>query len=463
MSALTREQALKISKWLLARERREEAMAVLCIAAANGANDEEGQGVIAKAFEIVPDSALAKAASSLMTGHTDGVDLAPMEACFAKFTNEEIDKLLKEMNRPQFMRAQVGFNNNLKYQGIAFHVQTEDSGLKLPHIITHLFADGGRIIKSHKRMYSEHVDRPDVAPFVRALMKAQHMEMVAMLRAGKFDEVIAGRARGGMEVFTHEPEVELQQMATRKKEGAAPDAPAPPAPPAPSLEPPRASAPVNFMLRVMRSTYGGPELYEPPGDEVIIGQKGAVPLEGEVFCHPKEALFRWKNQEEELFLEDLEGGNGVFIRIRRPVEIEAGDEFVVGDQLLRIDRNPERDLKPDPGPTYLWFSPCPVQSAFRIVQILRGGIIGDVRMATGSTLQIGKSEGDLLFPKDFRLSEKHCFLEEQAGVIVLTDLMSRTGVFVRIRGEQRLFHGDELLVGRTVLRVEIPKQAQSQA
>jgi predicted component of type VI protein secretion system len=39
--------------------------------------------------------------------------------------------------------------------------------------------------------------------------------------------------------------------------------------------------------------------------------------------------------------------------------------------------------------------------------------------------------------------------------------MSRTGVFVRIRGEQRLFHGDELLIGRTVLRVEIPKQANA--
>ncbi|MGZ3418723.1 MAG: FHA domain-containing protein [Polyangiales bacterium] len=461
MSAQNREQALKISKWLLARERREEAMAVLCIAAASGPNDEEGQGVIAKAFEIVPDSPLAKAALSRMTGGADGVDQAPLEATLAKFTSEEIEKLAKEMNRPQFMRAQVGFNNNLKYNGVAFHVQTEDSGLKLPHIITHLFADGGRIIKSHKRMYTEHIDRPDVGPFVRGLMKSQHMEMVAMLRAGKFDEVIAGRARGGMDVLTHAPEVELQQMATRKKEGAAPDAPAPPPPPAPSIEPPRASAPVNFMLRVMRSTYGGPELYEPQGDEVIIGNKGSVRLDGEVFCHPKEALFRWK--EEELFLEDLEGGNGVFIRIRRPVEIEAGDEFVVGDQLLRIDRNPERDLKPDPGPTYLWFSPCPVQSAFRVVQILRGGITGDVRMAGGSTLQIGKSEGDLLFPKDFRLSEKHCFIEEQAGVIVLTDLMSRTGVFVRIRGEQRLFHGDELLVGRTVLRVEIPKQAHSQA
>jgi hypothetical protein len=38
---------------------------------------------------------------------------------------------------------------------------------------------------------------------------------------------------------------------------------------------------------------------------------------------------------------------------------------------------------------------------------------------------------------------------------VLTDLASRTGVFVRIQGQQELLHGDELLVGRTRLSVDL--------
>jgi hypothetical protein len=42
-------------------------------------------------------------------------------------------------------------------------------------------------------------------------------------------------------------------------------------------------------------------------------------------------------------------------------------------------------------------------------------------------------------------------VEEQAGVIVLTDLGSLAGVFVRIKGHQELSDGDELLVGRTRL------------
>jgi hypothetical protein len=35
---------------------------------------------------------------------------------------------------------------------------------------------------------------------------------------------------------------------------------------------------------------------------------------------------------------------------------------------------------------------------------------------------------------------------------------SRTGVFVRVRGEQELGHGDELLIGRTRLVVDLKRK-----
>src|SRR5690606_601000 len=148
--------------------------------------------------------------------------------------------------RPNFMRAQVGFNNNVKYSGMVFHIQTEDSGLDRPHIITHLFADGGRIIKSHKRTYVNEVKRDDVAMYVRGLMKGQHMEMALMLREGRFDEVIAGRAMGDMELFETPPRLEVQKLATKKEDRAeAAPAPAAAAPPVavPVAAPPPAAVP----------------------------------------------------------------------------------------------------------------------------------------------------------------------------------------------------------------------------
>ena len=68
---------------------------------------------------------------------------------------------------------------------------------------------------------------------------------------------------------------------------------------------------------------------------------------------------------------------------------------------------------------------------------------------------IGSAFGDMVIPGDPLVSDAHCWVEEQAGSIVLTDLESRTGVFVRIQGEHTIASGDEILVGRTRLLVEL--------
>ena len=116
------------------------------------------------------------------------------------------------------------------------------------------------------------------------------------------------------------------------------------------------------------------------------------------------------------------------------------------------------DDGPDPDPTYFYSSPK-WPSSFRVVQQFEGGALGAAAVARGNALQVGSAIGDLVFPDDPLVSEQHCLIEEQAGTVLLTDLGSRTGVFVRVRGQQALRHGDELLVGRTRLSVEIPSTA----
>lgn len=84
----------------------------------------------------------------------------------------------------------VGFNNNVRHKGKVFHIQTEDSGVKYPHVITHLFADGGRILKSVKTSYEAHLGAANFQAVVRELMKAQHKAMFIALRAGEYDAAI---------------------------------------------------------------------------------------------------------------------------------------------------------------------------------------------------------------------------------------------------------------------------------
>jgi FHA domain len=335
-------------------------------------------------------------------------------------------------------------------------VQTEDSGLDKPHIITHLFADGGRIIKSHKRNYADAVNRPDVSTHVRALMKGQQLEMALMLREGAFDEIIAGRAMGGMQVLTEPPKADLQKLATQKAQRVAAAAEASqsirtPLPVASPVKAGDAHVASFFRLHVARALGKSPAMYAPTGPHAIIGSAGAIDLPGEPFCHPREATITAKNGQ--LWLEDLEGGNGVFLRIRAPVALDHGDEFAVGDQLLRVERNPEPTDGPGEGPTYFASSPQWV-SSFRVVQVFVGGALGACVLARGTTLHIGSVFGDFILPGDPLISEQHCYIEEQAGDIVLTDYGSGSGVFVRIKGEQELLQGDEIMVGRTRLIVE---------
>jgi hypothetical protein len=449
-----RAAASRVAKGLLKKGQSDDAVAVLAAWAATGGNDPEGQNLLAEALRIDPGSRLAKLAFERMEGIAG--DHKPLEEAIARWSAEEIARVDGEMARPAFLRAQVGFNNNVKYKSQTFHIQTEDSGLDKPHVITHLFADGGRVIKSHKRLYAEHVRRPDIGPYVRQLMKGQQLEMALALRDGRFDAVIEGRAMGGMDVLDYPPKADLQKLATKKKtrvpaEGESSRPPGPDEPSRPDAPAMPAKARAPFRLAVVRSLTGGPSAYELSDAEAVIGSAGAIVLPGERFCHPREGAIRYRDGH--LWLHDFEAGNGVFLRIKAPVELGIGDEFVVGDQLLRIERPPSPQDGPDPGPTYFYSSPKWL-SSFRVVQIFEGGALGACVLARGTTLQIGSSQGDFVFPSDPLVSDQHCLIEETAGAILLTDLGSRTGVFVRIKGEQELVEADEVLVGRTRLLVQ---------
>jgi len=81
----------------------------------------------------------------------------------------------------------LGFNHNLTYKGEVFHVQTEDSGVANPHIITLLYR-GGVIISSKKTGYSDILKMDNLEVVVEELMKEQHKDMMRRLKTGEFDE-----------------------------------------------------------------------------------------------------------------------------------------------------------------------------------------------------------------------------------------------------------------------------------
>jgi hypothetical protein len=103
-----------------------------------------------------------------------------------------------------FRAPLLGYNTNVRHKGRLYHIQTEDSGVSHPHIITHLFADGGRIVGSKKTSYAEHLSAEGLQDTVKKLMQAQHKAMFIALRDGHYDETspleIPGETTGTLQV-----------------------------------------------------------------------------------------------------------------------------------------------------------------------------------------------------------------------------------------------------------------------
>jgi len=79
----------------------------------------------------------------------------------------------------------LGYNHNVRYRGLVFHVQTEDSGVLSPHLFTHLF-HAGVIVSTRKLVY----DAGSAEDSIKSLMQAQHKAALKDLRRGHFDDKI---------------------------------------------------------------------------------------------------------------------------------------------------------------------------------------------------------------------------------------------------------------------------------
>ena len=88
----------------------------------------------------------------------------------------------------------LGYNHNINYKGSVFHIQTEDSGVKTPHIITLLYREGV-ILCSKKTSYADILRIDNLEAVVEDLMKEQHKEMLRRLKSGEFDDKAFGSSQ----------------------------------------------------------------------------------------------------------------------------------------------------------------------------------------------------------------------------------------------------------------------------
>jgi hypothetical protein len=82
-------------------------------------------------------------------------------------------------------RVITGFNTDVKFRGLVYHVQTEDKGRENPLIET-LIYKGGEILASRRLPYAELIGGGDPEKAISHLMEEQHNAMILEVKRGKF-------------------------------------------------------------------------------------------------------------------------------------------------------------------------------------------------------------------------------------------------------------------------------------
>jgi len=160
---------------------------------------------------------------------------------------------------------------------------------------------------------------------------------------------------------------------------------------------------------------------------------------------------RFLARDDGVQVEDLGSVNGTFLRLRQPRALTPGDEFRVGRQLLRLEPIPRPP--PGEGGTRPWGSLDPGYRA-RLTQLLEGGGAGEVLPLRLGENTLGREVGHVCFPGDRYVSARHARLDVTETSVLLTDVGSSNGTFVRIGQPTRIGPGDQVLVGMQLLRVE---------
>ncbi|OFX18870.1 MAG: hypothetical protein A2V77_17260 [Anaeromyxobacter sp. RBG_16_69_14] len=204
-------------------------------------------------------------------------------------------------------------------------------------------------------------------------------------------------------------------------------------------------------LRVVPVRHDGlPGAAHPFGFEgLVCGRtRGELRFADDATISPEHARLTFRG--EAALVEDLGSLNGTFVRVRTPRPLASGDDIRVGRQLLRVEavQRPPEGIGARP-----WGSLDAGHRA-RLMQLLDGGGVGEVFLLRPGDNAIGREAGQACFPSDRYVSARHARIDISETGMVLTDLGSSNGTFVRIRGPEQVVAGDQILIGMRLLRVE---------
>ncbi|MBX7055642.1 MAG: hypothetical protein K1X36_11865 [Pyrinomonadaceae bacterium] len=160
----------------------------------------------------------------------------------------------------------AGFNTDIEFDGVVYHVQTEDKGLPSRKIIS-LVYDRGTILASKRTNYDDLAAEEIVETVVAERVQKQHKLICAAIRAGRINELKAMTAKASAaKAAAESPNVQTETAQTA--------APTPVArvetqrivsfstPEPPAAEP--AAAPIELPISVVTQEFSADEFFDAP-------------------------------------------------------------------------------------------------------------------------------------------------------------------------------------------------------
>lgn len=183
-----------------------------------------------------------------------------------------------------------------------------------------------------------------------------------------------------------------------------------------------------------------------------VGRTHGVILVEDPHVSPSHGSFHY-DADGQLFVDDEGSHNGVFLRLRDVHTLRSGDRFLIGHQIYQFDQIDEAS-QVDAYGTRAYGSPRK-DMRLRILHILDGGLPGKAWAMEAREVSFGREGCTVDLSQEPHASRRHARIILRGDDFVLEDLSSTNGTFLCVRGPKRLHHGDDLILGRQRMRVQI--------
>ena len=187
-----------------------------------------------------------------------------------------------------------------------------------------------------------------------------------------------------------------------------------------------------------------------------IGRLSSACLSSDRFVSPKHVCITC--DDDFATIEDMGSLNGVFIRLSgNSKELNDGDTFRIGEELMTfsVKRSKRARFSGDEGLTEYIGGEEP--DCWGYVSVVLGAHSeGCVYRLYQPEVTLGRTRSDILFERDSFVSGLHAKLSNKDGQMVLTDLHSSNGTFLRFRNAVTV-HADPFyfLIGNQLLRLSL--------